>query len=104
MLLPRMFIRPSELPPTTKIKKTNEIEGIYLIQMGDDGPVKIGISTNIKSRLNELQTGCPKKLKLIKILPFKTYEEEEELQQKFKKYRIRGEWFSKDILKYLIND
>jgi len=38
---------------------------LYVIQQGGDGPLKIGRTSNIKSRLTRLQTGNPNSLFVI---------------------------------------
>lgn len=65
---------------------------IYFIQAGEDGPIKIGIATNIEARLSSLQVGSPTPLHLIAHTPG-TKDEEEDLHQRLTPYRIRGEWF-----------
>lgn len=73
---------------------------IYFIQAGNDGPIKIGKTNNIKQRLAELQTGSPAKLKLL--ATFNGGQSIEiGLHNHFAKYRIDGEWFDPhpDILK-----
>ena len=61
--------------------------------------VKIGVAKNPAARLAELQTGNPKELELA--LTFgpmsekQAYQLESRFHSKFRKYRIRGEWFRK---------
>ena len=70
-----------QLPPTR----------IYFI--GDEhGRVKIGLSENPEARRAALQTGSGAVLRLLASLPG-TYEDERNLQIRFRDYRVRGEWF-----------
>lgn len=66
---------------------------IYFIQCGENGPVKIGQTSNgVEERLNQLQTGCPYKLKLLWVYHEDVYSEPE-IHEIFKHERISGEWF-----------
>lgn len=65
---------------------------IYLVRCNEF--VKIGIATNIRERLCEMQVGNPYKLELIKYWPSpNAVVEEEEIHQLLDQYRVRGEWF-----------
>jgi len=75
---------------------------IYLISDGE--LVKIGYSQNPIRRLNQLQTGHPKKLKLIKIFDYSTAPSHGKITEKLMekkihyllrrfKVRYNGEWF-----------
>lgn len=79
---------------------------VYVIEAKDTGLYKIGYTNRLKSRLNQLQTGCPYKIKLIMASPRKNAREMEAvLHRKFNDNNIRGEWFDlyKDDLES-IND
>jgi hypothetical protein len=75
---------------------------IYFIQKDVNGPIKIGISTDLKSRLATLQTACHEPLSVLGTMKG-SYRFEAMLHQKFLKYRIRGEWFqpSEEITTYI---
>jgi hypothetical protein len=65
--------------------------GTYVIQAEKCGPVKIGKTTNIESRLKALQTGHPNELV---VLAFGgTTETERRMHRELSEHRIRGEWF-----------
>lgn len=69
---------------------------LYLIQMGEDGPVKIGITSDIKKRLTELQVGNPKRLRILKTFELKddyAPSAEDSLHHSFRFTRMSGEWF-----------
>ena len=64
---------------------------IYFMQAGN-GPIKIGFSTNIKSRLPEIQRWHPEEIRLLKMVTGRI-EGERDIHRLFKEDRIRGEWF-----------
>ena len=66
---------------------------VYMIQAGIDGPVKIGKSTDVKSRHSMLQAAHP--FELILIREIEGYGKVERwLHERFATCRLRGEWFS----------
>jgi hypothetical protein len=80
---------------------------VYLIQekIGVHAPIKIGVARSIDQRLSDLQIGNSRSLIVIaKIGPMTSkhaYGVEQNLHNKFKRFRIRGEWFYGSILKKL---
>ena len=54
--------------------------------------VKIGRSTNLRSRFKSLQTGSADAARIVKIIPG-GQRREKEFHKRFAEYRIRGEWF-----------
>lgn len=72
----------------------------YLYFIGaDDGPIKIGITSNPKSRLRTLQSGYPLKLKILALVPNASLQESV-YHERFAELRMEGEWFARhpDIL------
>lgn len=65
---------------------------IYFIQEGDDGPVKIGESTQPERRMEYHQCGNPRRLRLLGSYSARAYDEKA-LLARFADHRIRGEWF-----------
>jgi hypothetical protein len=65
---------------------------VYFIQMGADGPIKIGWAVNVNSRLAELQCASPFDLSVRFTAPGDVLEEGL-LHGKFSRSRLRGEWF-----------
>lgn len=63
---------------------------VYVIEQ--DGYVKIGSTTALKSRLASLQTGCAVPLRLIGTCTG-GFKRERALQQEFGAWRRHGEWF-----------
>jgi hypothetical protein len=67
---------------------------VYFIQSGgEDGPIKIGVTTDPALRVKRLQTGSAAPLRLLG-----TIKGDEALERAyhahFAAYRLRGEWFS----------
>ena len=73
--------------------------GVYFIYCGDqqNSPVKIGVTSNIESRISNLQTGNPYVLVCKALIPCEdkgqAYRLESYLHDRFKKKRMNGEWF-----------
>lgn len=68
---------------------------IYFIQVGVDGPIKIGFSSDVAQRLRTLQTGHTEKLRLLH-KQVGTKEDEAALHRKFRNIHIKGEWYEAD--------
>lgn len=66
---------------------------IYAIQVGADGPIKIGRSASSGVRLQELQIGNPIPLHLLGAAPETNDLNEQSEHVRLKDRRIRGEWF-----------
>lgn len=77
---------------------------VYFVQAGPDGPIKIGITTALDSRLRTLQTGSPRRLRL---LHTESGGRQRELafHRRWARHRLRGdgEWFhpAPEILAYI---
>lgn len=70
---------------------------VYFIQAGDGGPIKIGSTTkHPRDRLAQLQCGNAEILRVVKLTPGAAWESF--FHQEFAKYRVRGEWYSAEIL------
>lgn len=65
---------------------------VYFIKMGRYGPIKIGKSTDVARRLQELGSKTDQSLTVLGVMEGYT-EEEEALHQKFAKFRLKGELF-----------
>lgn len=74
----------------------------YFVQIGADGPIKIGSSLTPLSRMRQLQAGLPWELRLLGTTRDPIWCEAE-LQQRFSHLRMRGEWFSpgEDLLAFV---
>lgn len=69
---------------------------IYFIQIDtEDGYIKIGRTDKPASRLSSLQTGCPYQMRFLLCLEgHPAYELR--AHEKYKRHRVRGEWFKPD--------
>jgi len=65
---------------------------VYLIQVGEPGPVKIGKADDVQARLRELQCANPHKLAVIRILDG-GHLLERALHRHYEARRLQGEWF-----------
>lgn len=74
---------------------------IYFIADESTNTVKIGVTKDVYKRLTALQTGHSTKLKLLHVTEG-SYEEEKCLHKKYKKYKVRNEWF--DLSDEIVND
>lgn len=66
---------------------------VYFIQEQPHGNVKIGITNDINNRLQGLQNGNSRNLKLLAYFPG-VAAEERMLHHKLHRYRLCGEWFT----------
>lgn len=60
----------------------------------EEGPVKIGFTTELPNRLRSLRNSSPVPLKLLASIPG-TRETEKEYHCRFSGYRLHGEWFER---------
>ena len=67
-------------------------------------PCKIGVSSNVENRINQLQTGNSKEITLVaKIGPLgkkEAFSKEKMLHRKLRRFRLNGEWYNGRCLKY----
>jgi hypothetical protein len=68
---------------------------IYFIQAGNDGPIKIGWSEDVRSRLKQLKTANALPLKLLGSIEG-TQEVEQFCHKLFSHLLVDGEWFNPD--------
>jgi hypothetical protein len=66
---------------------------IYIVQVGQNGPVKIGRTKNPMSRIKDLQVMHFEQLRIIRLFWGESLEEHH-LHSLFLPYRIRGEWYN----------
>lgn len=73
---------------------------VYFIQGEQTRNIKIGYTTNLQSRIDSFQLGCPDKLFYIGTILFPTKARaenvEKQLHKKFAHLRVQGEWFYPD--------
>lgn len=76
------------------------MEYLYFLQRGDDGPIKVGISTNVERRVRALQGGCAEPLRVLHSVPCVylapaggvAYETEQAFLTANAAHRMVGEW------------
>lgn len=65
---------------------------VYFIQMGEGGPIKVGVAGNVNKRRAAIQTHCPYHCTVL--ASFKGgFKEETEVHRVFADLRLNGEWF-----------
>lgn len=69
----------------------------YVVQVGDDGPVKVGSSVDPRRRLAELQRECPYALTVVWIVEGGR-ELERHVHRQLEGWRLHHEWYSADTL------
>lgn len=71
---------------------------VYLIQEGEDGPVKIGIAANAFWRISDLQVGNCRRLRLIAVFICEDNADARAIEQwthyQLEDAHISGEWFN----------
>ena len=76
---------------------------VYLMQLGEGGPVKIGSTINAGERWNGLQALTSRQLRLRHLIPCETEEEAREAEKRmllmYREFRIYGEVFEWQPLK-----
>lgn len=73
-----------------------EMSHIYAIQVGEDGPIKIGVATDPRDRLKALQTAHHRPLRLLGYSVVRkawALQWERKVHARIQKYRLEGEWF-----------
>lgn len=75
---------------------------LYVVQAGENGPLKIGITVNPRERFVALQVGCPWDL-IVRVIVAGNADDEAALHRRFRIYAMRGEWFRcvPEILEWL---
>jgi hypothetical protein len=76
---------------------------VYFIQEKAGGPIKIGFSKDPQKRLSEIQTGYPRELMILAIMPGGRVQERE-IHRRFGMNRMFGEWFKDDekLMKFVL--
>lgn len=93
-LTPEQFI--AELPES-RLKKRRRPDWVYFIRCGERGPIKIGRASDVRRRLDGLQAANHQELRLLAATRNLS---EKDLHRRFRRFRIRGEWFrvSRDLV------
>lgn len=93
-----------KLAPLKALTKAVRDELVYFVQAGPDGHVKIGTvkASNLSDRVMKIQVCTPYRVKLLATIVGGRFEEQK-LHRRFKKFHVRGEWFtySEELRKFL---
>lgn len=65
---------------------------VYFVQAGEGGPIKIGTTTDLDHRLQQLRTGSPAPLTLLGTISGDR-QQERMMHSRFDSLRMEGEWF-----------
>lgn len=66
---------------------------LYFIQAGEGGPIKIGLTRDLRARLYRMKVECPYELLVLHTVKEASLEIEQNLHTQFSDFRVRGEWF-----------
>ena len=83
-----------------KIKQDREqrielgLTGVYFLRVETEDPlIKIGYSTNIPSRVRDVQGQVPYPTTHLASIPGANFQDEKKLHRRFEKMKVKGEWF-----------
>ena len=81
--------------PAITIKINGELadKTVYFLYCEELNRIKIGITSDLDQRINQIQSCCPSKLELIATFWNCTSECEKRFHSKFEEDRLNGEWF-----------
>ena len=71
----------------------NAVKYVYFVQVGETGPIKIGIASDVRQRVLNLQTANYQDVRLLGWVSG-TQRDERLWQAKFDKHCLQGEWFA----------
>lgn len=94
-LVDRIASQPWKVFPAIAPRRGDVQHGshLYLMQAGEDGPVKIGRANDPIRRVAELQPGCAQRINLRAVLPERG-SDERGVHKAFRHFRMHGEWFT----------
>ena len=85
------------------IDDATENPGVYFVQQGPEGPIKIGVAQNVRLRMRGLQTSSPYPLRLLGVIRGGPAEERA-AHATLQSHKLLREWFKPhpDVLAYLM--
>lgn len=86
--------------------KLHKLPAVYILHAIESPFIKIGISTNLKSRISNIQSGCPFRLSIYNVIRTPICEEIEDYLHKILFHcNQHGEWFKpgNDEIDFLID-
>src|SRR5205085_4944347 len=78
------------------VKMSDQNSGVYFVQAGREGPIKIGTAKDSRERLKKLRTANWEYLTQLVVIPVVDHERldwERGFHARFRHLHIRGEWF-----------
>lgn len=76
-------------------RQTEKSGEVYILKDTHSGLIKIGCTTNTSQRFHTLQQTLPGKAQVLRTIPTATiYGVEKALHQRYRPYRMHGEWFA----------
>lgn len=81
------------LPVLTAEEQRQCFTGVYFVQGGNGGPIKIGRTHSLIARLEALQTGSPVQLNAVGFVHGGGPRFERAMHKRFARDRLHGEWF-----------
>lgn len=92
-----MEIISNERPKEKRVQKSDKWQYVYIVEMETTGYIKIGVASNIQKRLSSMQSSSPFKMLLLGCIKKEdAYKYEAKVHEKYKQFRVRGEWFIKE--------
>jgi hypothetical protein len=89
--------RPAPKRRRAKVDRDNLQPGVYVVQAGDNGSIKVGRSANPEERVRGIQTGNPAKIVLVAFFVCSTWLIAKTLEASvhvaLAPFRLMGEWF-----------
>lgn len=94
--LPKAQRSVERLPNNTRfLEQYGDQPCVYVLHAGDR--YKIGMTSNLRKRIGQLQTGTPHPIEIVTIIPAaRPAELEAELHARYAAKRVHGEWFALD--------
>lgn len=86
----------AQLQEAIRRERMSDKRPIYLVRNPATGLLKIGVATDIKARIMDLETGAGVRLQLIATIKSGGVRRERQIHKELKDLRIRGEWFRDD--------
>jgi hypothetical protein len=88
------YVRPAPEPLPDMRRKGPKVGTVYFIGP-EQGPVKIGFTTNVPQRLARLQAGSPVALTVLAQIDGAQPFDERLLHMEYRAHRLHGEWFER---------
>jgi predicted GIY-YIG superfamily endonuclease len=80
---------------------------VYIIRLGKDGRVKVGVTSNVDNRCKDIKTHSPEDIRVLALEgPYTrsaAFGQERSMKEQFRRWLVQGEWFafSSDIAEWI---